>query len=90
MILNPERKDSIGPIERFWAFLTVKQLLEESKYSEERTKLRKKALGLALAYSFVTDVTSLVVVKPDEKIAIDTENAAFPNEERRKFIIDLI
>uniref|UniRef100_A0A6P7FJ29 Uncharacterized protein LOC114328536 n=1 Tax=Diabrotica virgifera virgifera TaxID=50390 RepID=A0A6P7FJ29_DIAVI len=35
------------------------------KIAKDKTELTKKALKLALKYSFVTEVTSLVVVKPN-------------------------
>lgn len=81
VVLNPRMKNSKGPLERFWAFLTVKQLLEQCKYSEDSKNLQKKALDLALKYSFVTEVTSLVVVKPEEEeeeeenVHVEPENA---------------
>lgn len=81
VLLNPRVTESVGPLERFWAFLTIKQLLEKSKYSEDGQNLKKRALELALKYSFVTEVTSLVVVKPEEKAAVDLENASTPDQQ---------
>lgn len=81
VVLNPKLKESPGQLERFWAFLTIKQLLEKSKYSEDSQNLRKTAMELALKYSFVTEVTSLVVVKPEEKASVDLENAASPGQQ---------
>uniref|UniRef100_A0A3Q3L1V0 Inter-alpha-trypsin inhibitor heavy chain H3-like n=1 Tax=Labrus bergylta TaxID=56723 RepID=A0A3Q3L1V0_9LABR len=43
-------------IQRVWAYLTVKQLLEKDA--------KKEALELSLKYSFVTPLTSMVVTKP--------------------------
>lgn len=88
VILNPRVRQSFGPLERFWAFLTVKQILEKSKYSEDRGNLRKQALELALKYSFVTEVTSLVVVKPEEKAEVDPENAATFEQQQRKYFFN--
>ncbi|KAJ8930553.1 hypothetical protein NQ314_016634, partial [Rhamnusium bicolor] len=65
-----------SPIERLWAYLTVKQLLEERESVDDKTELTKKAVDLALKYSFVTDVTSLVVVKPNETNALNEACAA--------------
>ncbi|XP_073982609.1 inter-alpha-trypsin inhibitor heavy chain H4-like isoform X1 [Rhodnius prolixus] len=65
------KKLPFGSLERLWAYLTVKQLLEKEKTSnednnkEESSKLKETALDLALKYMFVTPVTSLVVVKPN-------------------------
>ncbi|KAJ8939187.1 hypothetical protein NQ318_017084 [Aromia moschata] len=59
-------ESSVTSLERLWAYLTVKQLLDERDTVEDKTELTKKATNLALKYSFVTDVTSLVVVKPKE------------------------
>ncbi|KAG6453307.1 hypothetical protein O3G_MSEX008075 [Manduca sexta] len=69
------------PLERLWAYLSIKQLLDESDASdatEEEKKQEnspeKKALALALKYAFVTPLTSLVVVKPNETSAVDAES----------------
>lgn len=48
----------------------MKQLLDERDSVENPEELIKKAVNLALKYSFVTDVTSLVVVKPNERTPI--------------------
>ncbi|XP_031349541.1 inter-alpha-trypsin inhibitor heavy chain H4-like isoform X2 [Photinus pyralis] len=63
-------------MERIWAYLSIKQLLEKKETSEgEENQRKKKALDLALKYSFVTPVSSLVVVKPNETNAVNTEDA---------------
>lgn len=54
----------------------VKQTLEKRDVTDDKTELTKKALDLALKYSFVTDVSSLVVVKPNATSAVDTEDAS--------------
>uniref|UniRef100_A0A3Q4GIU7 Inter-alpha-trypsin inhibitor heavy chain 3 n=1 Tax=Neolamprologus brichardi TaxID=32507 RepID=A0A3Q4GIU7_NEOBR len=46
-------------IQRVWAYLTVKQLLDKDK-----AEMKKEALELSLRYSFVTPLTSMVVTKP--------------------------
>ncbi|KAJ8966387.1 hypothetical protein NQ314_003548 [Rhamnusium bicolor] len=66
----------VSSLERLWAYLTVKQTLEERDLADNKSELTKKALDLALKYSFVTDITSLVVVKPNDTRAVDTEEAA--------------
>nr|CAD7599769.1 unnamed protein product [Timema genevievae] len=53
-------------MERMWAFLTIQQLLDKITAEEDNASLKQKALELALKYSFVTSLTSLVVVKPDD------------------------
>ncbi|XP_046686821.1 inter-alpha-trypsin inhibitor heavy chain H3-like [Homalodisca vitripennis] len=59
-----------------WAYLTIQQLLDKADSldkTEERNQTKEKALNLALQYSFVTPLTSLVVVKPNEtESAVDT------------------
>lgn len=62
----------VTSLERLWAYLTVKQLLDERDSAENSEELTRKAIHLALAYSFVTDVTSLVVVKPNEVLSAVT------------------
>ncbi|XP_044751424.1 inter-alpha-trypsin inhibitor heavy chain H4-like [Coccinella septempunctata] len=67
----------IGSLEKHWAYLTLKQILKEREASDKNDGLTKKALDLALKYSFVTPVSSLVVVKPnDTKTATDLEDAS--------------
>ncbi|XP_037626217.1 inter-alpha-trypsin inhibitor heavy chain H3-like isoform X6 [Sebastes umbrosus] len=53
-------------IQRVWAYLTVKQLLEKELLlsGPEKENVKKEALELSLKYSFVTPLTSMVVTKP--------------------------
>nr|CAD7404687.1 unnamed protein product [Timema poppensis] len=65
-------------MERLWAYLTIQQLLEKDKVDSPpevntTSPNKKRALELALKYSFVTPLTSLVVVKPNETTSADTE-----------------
>ncbi|KAF3689892.1 Inter-alpha-trypsin inhibitor heavy chain H3 [Channa argus] len=62
--------ESIGTdsrIQRVWAYLTVKQLLEKELQlsGQEKDKMKQEALELSLKYSFVTPLTSMVVTKPE-------------------------
>ncbi|PNF26797.1 hypothetical protein B7P43_G17389 [Cryptotermes secundus] len=70
----------VSSLERSWAYLTIQQLLEDPEVEGEddinptdSKDSKKKALELALKYSFVTPVTSLVVVKPNDTHAIGSE-----------------
>lgn len=72
-------------LERVWAYLTVKQLLDQSvatNIQSNKTEYEKMALEIALKYSLVTDVTSLVVVKPNDTNsainAVDASQGIFP------------
>ncbi|CAC5406707.1 unnamed protein product [Mytilus coruscus] len=68
--------------ERIWAYLTIKQLLEEAigETNEfEKEKLNDRALAMSLKYKFVTPLTSMVVIKPDERDLGDLEE----NEDAR-------
>ncbi|KAF2881523.1 hypothetical protein ILUMI_24657 [Ignelater luminosus] len=68
---------SVSNIESLWAYLTIKQLLEKKEVADQdKNELKEKALDLALKYSFVTPVSSLVVVKPNVTNAVDTEEAS--------------
>lgn len=63
---------SVSSIERLWAYLTIKQLLNKKEISEDdKVEIEKKALDLALKYSFVTPLTSLIVVKPNSASVTD-------------------
>ncbi|CAG2192498.1 unnamed protein product [Mytilus edulis] len=68
--------------ERIWAYLTIKQLLEEAigETNElEKKNLNDRALAMSLKYKFVTPLTSMVVIKPDERDLGDLEE----NEDAR-------
>ncbi|XP_050502744.1 inter-alpha-trypsin inhibitor heavy chain H4-like [Diabrotica virgifera virgifera] len=66
----------VSSLERLWAYLTVKQKLEDRETVANKTQLTKDALDLALKYSFVTDVSSLVVVKPNDTSSVNTVDAS--------------
>ncbi|XP_049327481.1 inter-alpha-trypsin inhibitor heavy chain H3 isoform X31 [Astyanax mexicanus] len=53
-------------IQRLWAYLTVKQLLEKEMTlgGQEKDAVKEEALKLSLQYQFVTPLTSMVVTKP--------------------------
>ncbi|XP_022538293.2 inter-alpha-trypsin inhibitor heavy chain H3 isoform X2 [Astyanax mexicanus] len=72
----PQHEDFI---QRLWAYLTVKQLLEKelTLKAEEKEKNKKEALDLSLKYKFVTPLTSMVVTKPQES---ETQVAHKPKE----------
>lgn len=82
--LTPEIEKPVGSLERLWAYLTVKQILEQRDVAENKTEYTKEALKIALKYKFVTDVSSLVVVKPNSTKAVDTEDASKPDDTRSK------
>uniref|UniRef100_A0A3B3ZEV5 Uncharacterized protein n=1 Tax=Periophthalmus magnuspinnatus TaxID=409849 RepID=A0A3B3ZEV5_9GOBI len=59
----------VDRIQRVWAYLTVKQLLEKKWVTlqlsgPEKDKVKKEAMDLSLKYNFVTPLTSMVVTKP--------------------------
>ncbi|XP_073732393.1 inter-alpha-trypsin inhibitor heavy chain H3 isoform X1 [Misgurnus anguillicaudatus] len=66
-------------VERLWAYLTVKQLLDKHVLLEgpEKEAVKNEALKLSLKYQFVTPLTSMVVTKPQEG---DVEVADKPKE----------
>ncbi|XP_039745136.1 inter-alpha-trypsin inhibitor heavy chain H4-like isoform X4 [Pararge aegeria] len=71
-------KDESLPLERLWAYLTIKQLLDKRDADDDQSidenSPEKKALAIALKYEFVTPLTSLVVVKPEQTNAVDVES----------------
>uniref|UniRef100_A0A6P7GPK0 Inter-alpha-trypsin inhibitor heavy chain H3-like n=1 Tax=Diabrotica virgifera virgifera TaxID=50390 RepID=A0A6P7GPK0_DIAVI len=62
---KPRVHKPVDSLERLWAYLSVKETLQKMKIAKNKVELTKKALDIALKYSFVTDLTSLVVVKPN-------------------------
>ncbi|XP_036414968.1 inter-alpha-trypsin inhibitor heavy chain H3-like isoform X2 [Colossoma macropomum] len=75
----PQHENSI---QRLWAYLKVKQLLEKEMTlnGEEKEAARKEILDLSLKYEFVTPLTSMVVTKPEGE---DTQVANKPKEEEK-------
>jgi hypothetical protein len=77
-------------IERLWAFLTIENLLNEKETtttantdidkeeSSDKNANEEKALQLALKYNFVTKLTSLFVIKPDDEKPKDGETDSAP------------
>ncbi|XP_035675357.1 inter-alpha-trypsin inhibitor heavy chain H3-like isoform X2 [Branchiostoma floridae] len=64
--------------QRLWAYLTIKHYLKQRLIAtpEEKTNLTAKALELSLKYNFVTPLTSMIVVKPEEKEVAEEEKEA--------------
>ncbi|XP_069937311.1 inter alpha-trypsin inhibitor, heavy chain 4-like isoform X1 [Cherax quadricarinatus] len=76
-------------IKRLWAFLKIKDFLEEAKAARgphEKATAQKKALVIALENHFVTPLTSLVVVQPDQENCKDYEDDDDEEEEWREEI----
>lgn len=77
--LRPQLLKPVTHLERLWAYLSVRQLLDARELAQNKTRFEKEALALALRYSFVTPVSSLVVVKPNStNRAVDTVPADKP------------
>ncbi|XP_049822945.1 inter-alpha-trypsin inhibitor heavy chain H4-like isoform X1 [Aethina tumida] len=76
IIMKPLIERPVSQLERLWAYLTLKQLLKHRKAAKNKKGPTQEALRIALKYSFVSDVTSLVVVKPNDTSAVDTEDAS--------------
>ncbi|XP_049857615.1 inter-alpha-trypsin inhibitor heavy chain H6-like [Schistocerca gregaria] len=68
---------NVTSAERLWAYLTVRQLLDQDAASPNET-VRTRAKDIALRYSFVTSVTSLVVVKPNATSAVNLDEPDAP------------
>jgi len=63
----PQRSLTQDFMQRLHAFLNIKQLIRKADLGneEEKREDKEKALTLALDNNFVTDLTSLVVIRPD-------------------------
>ncbi|XP_060080552.1 inter-alpha-trypsin inhibitor heavy chain H3-like [Ylistrum balloti] len=69
-LMSPEDFEKIT--ERIWAYVTIKQLLDEAvgelnSTAIHRENVRQKIIALSMKYQFVTPLTSLVVIKPEER-----------------------
>merc|ERR1711915_213985 len=76
----PPRSRTQNFMKKFHAFLNIKQLIK--KPNEEN---KEKALKLALENNFVTDITSLVVVRPDDKPTIASLEDPFTSPSSTSF-----
>ncbi|XP_034550870.1 inter-alpha-trypsin inhibitor heavy chain H6 [Notolabrus celidotus] len=68
-------------VHRLWAYFTIKELLLAKLNATDpamQRLLAEKATNLSLKYNFVTPVTSLVVVKPDEDEAAQSPTTTKP------------
>merc|ERR1712038_1665054 len=64
------KSDAQNFLQKLFAFQHIKQILKSEDIADteqERANLREQATELSMENNFVTDVTSLVVVKPDEE-----------------------
>jgi len=70
----PPRSLAQDFMQKLHAFINIKQLIRKAGLEEgvEANELKEKALDLALENNFVTDLTSLVVIRPDEKPTVSS------------------
>ncbi|XP_062842242.1 inter-alpha-trypsin inhibitor heavy chain H3a [Trichomycterus rosablanca] len=69
-LMFPDQEYIFGDFtERLWAYLTIQQLLDkkDNGLPEEKKNATDKALALSLKYNFVTPLTSMVVIKPENE-----------------------
>nr|XP_057947699.1 inter-alpha-trypsin inhibitor heavy chain H3-like [Doryrhamphus excisus] len=74
-VIYPEDKYIFGDFtERLWAYLTIQQLLDQSRIGseEEKDRITAKALNMSLRYNFVTPLTSMLVIKPETEDGPDS------------------
>merc|ERR1712232_785388 len=77
-------------LQKLFAFQHIKQVLKKRDLElieEEKQKLTTTALELSLKNNFVTDLTSLVVIKPDEEPKVNkfVDNSGFQNRHSVQF-----
>merc|ERR1712130_124413 len=70
----PPRSLAQDFMQKLHAFLNIKQLIRKADLGDEveKSENKEKALQLALNNNFVTSLTSLVVVRPDEKPTVSS------------------
>merc|ERR1719244_303801 len=86
----PPRSLAQDFMQKLHAFINIKQLIRKADLGEEKDKDENKeeALMLALNNNFVTELTSLVVVRPDEEPVVSS--LKHPNKaEEEPFITPL-
>ncbi|CAH2316527.1 inter-alpha-trypsin inhibitor heavy chain H6 [Pelobates cultripes] len=70
-------------VQRLWAYFTIQDLLQariKANDTVARRLLTEKATNLSLKYNFVTPVTSLIVVKPEDPEDTTTQAATTSTE----------
>ncbi|XP_068085531.1 inter-alpha-trypsin inhibitor heavy chain H3 [Anabrus simplex] len=81
-----QRQSPVGELERMWAYLSVKQLLDKQlalendknmtdSDKEQYLFITNKALKLSLKYGFVTPLTSMVIAQPSSSMHISSDVA---------------
>merc|ERR1711902_31193 len=70
----PPRSLAQDFMQKLYAFLNIKQLIRKADLGDEveKNENKEKALQLALDNNFVTSLTSLVVVRPDENPTVSS------------------
>ncbi|XP_076045163.1 inter-alpha-trypsin inhibitor heavy chain H4-like [Oratosquilla oratoria] len=77
---DPERENNI---ERMWAYMTVQDILDMMDVEsdmEKKERLKARAIEIALKYNFVTRVTSLVVVRPEDQNIQDEDDLEYEED----------
>uniref|UniRef100_A0A8C4HSL6 Inter-alpha-trypsin inhibitor heavy chain H3 n=1 Tax=Dicentrarchus labrax TaxID=13489 RepID=A0A8C4HSL6_DICLA len=76
--------------ERLWAYLTIQQLLAKSGIGtqQEKDTATAKALNMALRYTFVTPLTSMVVTKPETEDGPDSSSRSSAASSRSRSNVD--
>merc|ERR1711994_411969 len=77
-------------LQKLFAFQHIRQTLKKrdlEQIEEKKQKLESAALELSLENNFVTDLTSLVVIKPDEEPKVNkfVDNSGFQNRHSVQF-----
>lgn len=68
---NSTMESTQANVKRMWVYITISQLLDEAEREEKKqVEMLRKAYELALANSFSTYVTSVVVPKPDNSLTV--------------------
>ncbi|XP_034143454.1 inter-alpha-trypsin inhibitor heavy chain H3 isoform X7 [Esox lucius] len=85
---EPITARSDSNLQRLWAYLTVKQLLDKEVQlsGNEKETVKKKILDLCLKYGFVTPLTSMVVTKPqgeESQVAHKPKEGETPTESKQ-------
>jgi len=63
---NVTNKKNPFSLEKMWAYSTIQHLLKQIEADGDGKQFKEKALNLSLSYGFVTPLTSLLVIKPNQ------------------------
>nr|XP_015835590.1 PREDICTED: inter-alpha-trypsin inhibitor heavy chain H4 isoform X2 [Tribolium castaneum] len=88
---NATRTETVNSLERVWAYLTIKQGLEQRGFEDNVLSPTKQAVNISLKYSFLSPVTAEIVNETVVETEVATVKQGFqPNQVSEISGVDLL